>query len=643
MQGAAALRAAEKEWLHTQAIFTLRRYAYGATLALTAMIAETLRWGYTFDQTMASSRAALSPVITGAQDLNAELFHLFNFAKYTPFQFKDITTAFRQMYLGFRPFGISVGETNNVIQAMVDNLSATGRTTPGALNRVAVALQHMANLGHLTGQAVQQLARDGIQIMPALRKELHLTGDDMHRIGALGIPVQQVLDAIVKYTETTPGLMNAAYRQSQTFGGSLTTLKDNISEVMGAMISGPFSHGPSFISGINKTFDTITNQIEANVRAGKGMGITWNYVAGVFESRYPVLRGFFTALNLAFQYAKALANIIANSLLPAIKNAAYTLLPLYILLKLFADILSLVGHHGTVLTWILTILIGNWLVYRQILILVAIKQAIMTALTWAQVTATLVLTAWNERLILSEEGVVAGAGSMGRAQKALVLVTMALGAAVAWVTETVTLMYYAFGYAEGIIPGLAAAFEVLWAAMGPVGWIILIISAIAILGILYWRVKSFRDLVNDTVTWIWRHGWMLGIVFLGMIGPILLVAKAIELLVKHFQTLVRWAKEAWKYTGGAVVGAASDTWKFLGLQEGGTVSRSGIFLVGERGPELVALPGGASVTPGAGMAINTGGGGISLPDINLRSIIQIDGKQVAEAVSRHRLDAAARA
>lgn len=63
------------------------------------------------------------------------------------------------------------------------------------------------------------------------------------------------------------------------------------------------------------------------------------------------------------------------------------------------------------------------------------------------------------------------------------------------------------------------------------------------------------------------------------------------------------------------------------LASGGTVTRSGMALVGERGPEVLALPGGASVIPlGSG---GGGGGGMAMP-----SVIQLvlpDGRVLAEA------------
>jgi hypothetical protein len=422
--------------------------------------------------------------------------------------------------------------------------------------------------------------------------------------------------------------------------------------MMGALISGPYTHGPSFIKNLNSTFDIIGKTIEANAAAGKGSSITWGEVTKIFEDRYPAMKSFFALLNLGYEYAKALGLILTNSVIPAFKNAAYVLVPLYLVLKIVADLFLLTGHHGTVLAWVLTILIANWLIYRQILVIVAVYNAIAAATTWALATAEMVAAVWSLRLSISEWKVFNASIAMGRAQKALVIVTMLLNTVMAWAAETAAVMATAYVLAGGGIAGVTAATYALigaiWtllASVPIVGWIALLIIGF---GLLYWKVKWFRDMVNDTAQWIWKHWVLVSIVFAATIGPVLLLAKAIQFLANNYRTLVRWASEAAKWIGGTfgkVIHAPGRALHAIGLQEGGYISRPGAFWVGERGPELVTLPVGASVIPAtAGQAVKPSpAAGLHLPDINLKSVLVVDGKQLAESVSRHRLDAAARA
>jgi len=151
----------KRSYLMNQALFTVRRMLYGTTLAFVAAGAMAFKWGFQFNSAMQQARVALAPVFGSTKALNKELDYLFNFTKYTPFQFKDVTSAFRMLYAAFHPLGISVATTNLTIKSLTDSLSYAGKTAPGQLNRAALALQHMAYQGHLTGYAVNQLSRDG--------------------------------------------------------------------------------------------------------------------------------------------------------------------------------------------------------------------------------------------------------------------------------------------------------------------------------------------------------------------------------------------------------------------------------------------------------------------------------------------------
>jgi phage-related tail protein len=73
------------------------------------------------------------------------------------------------------------------------------------------------------------------------------------------------------------------------------------------------------------------------------------------------------------------------------------------------------------------------------------------------------------------------------------------------------------------------------------------------------------------------------------------------------------------------------------LARGGFVSKSGSYLVGERGPELVNLPGGSNVTPNHAMGntihvhIN---GRVGASDSEIRDIAKKVGAMVSREINR---------
>jgi tape measure domain-containing protein len=335
----------KRSWLMNQALFTLRRYAYAGTLALTAMGGIALKWGFSFNQTMSSASRALMPVMHNTQAVHAELSDLFQMAKYSPFRFQDLTTGFRTMYLAMRPLGISAKTVTQTMQAMVDSLAASGKTSESNLLRVSTALQHMAYQGRLTGYTVNQLARDGVPIFAALHKELGLSGDQIHRIATLGIPTAVVLAAINKYVESTPGYMHAARNQAKTLGGELTTLKDNISQTMGALTLGGFQKiQGGILPSINNMFDKVALAIKKN-RTGK---LTLGQFFNVAEQVYPWLKPIEMLVKTLFDFGKALLRFFLKVVWPPLKMVIIPTLFIVVgLLKALTAAMNFLSDHKT--------------------------------------------------------------------------------------------------------------------------------------------------------------------------------------------------------------------------------------------------------------------------------------------------------
>ena len=79
---------------------------------------------------------------------------------------------------------------------------------------------------------------------------------------------------------------------------------------------------------------------------------------------------------------------------------------------------------------------------------------------------------------------------------------------------------------------------------------------------------------------------------------------AIKSSIKGISSAISGVSSAFGAVGNVAGGIVS---AIPGLQHGGTITRSGAALVGERGPEVVSLPRGAQVAPlgaGGGITIN---------------------------------------
>src|SRR5262252_3963981 len=299
--GRAMKRTADRTWLMNQAMFTLRRYVYYGTLALTGLAAAALKMGFDFNNAMQTATVALQPFFDTTEQLNGALNRLWIIAKYTPFQIKDMTLAFRALFPSFQALGISSDQTIDTIQALIDALSVAGKVSGPALNRVTVALQHMAFQGRLTGITVNQLARDGIPMFAILHKELGVSADQMHRIGQLGIPASVAMRAIIQYMRTTPGYAGAAMRQSRmTLIGLWSTFKDNVSRMAGMLEKDAFGRIQGRVSALDDWFNRFFQHFQGravSLRAvlvyafGGGAGIFWDQLSADLKLLWSIFSG----------------------------------------------------------------------------------------------------------------------------------------------------------------------------------------------------------------------------------------------------------------------------------------------------------------------------------------------------------------
>jgi TP901 family phage tail tape measure protein len=189
--------------------------------------------------------------------------------------------------------------------------------------------------------------------------------------------------------------------------------------------------------------------------------------------------------------------------------------------------------------------------------------------------------------------------------------------------------------------GLTAALLAL-----PITWLILGLVA---LGVGVYEVvthfKFFKRVAMDVWHWLTGH-----LKWVALFAPGIAI---IILVVKHFRSIENVAKDVWHWIEKIVKGIAkihmpsvggiashipgaglvSSAKHLLGFADGGTVPMTGRYLVGERGPEVVTLQGGAHVTPNDALGSEL---------VTAPIYVQIDRDVVAKAVARVVADRKAR-
>lgn len=594
--GYAMEESSKKSWLFNQALFTLRRFAYMGTLAMVGFGAEALKWGFQYNSAMQTARVALQPFFADSQGLNDALQQLFQISKYSSFTIKDMTLSFRALYPAMHLIGISSGQTIQTLQALINALSVAGKVSGPSLNRVTVALQHMAFQGRLTGLTVNQLARDGIALYPVLNKELGVTEDQMHRIGQLNIPANVAMQAIIRFYTQAPGFAGAAARLARgTVQGQFQIFRDNMSRLMGGIEKDVFQKMQGRLNDLGNWFNRFFAHFgNRAVSLRTVLVYAFGGGAGLFYDQV------IADLRLLWQIFVGLVRDITQS--KAIWVGLYGVLVLLHGILIFVNFV--VKNFGWLINVLVPLLVG-WKIATFLL---------NVQLKW--------LRFWTEVDTAAQEGM-ASATAILRARTLIY-------AAAAWAASVAT---QALSWAQliwgdimqfGLMPTLIGVIGELWAMTAALlaNPVFDVIAGFILLGVatyvLYTKWKWFRDFVNgffdelknnaralkdsfSPLIWFFEN---LVSVVTNLLGLIQQLIDKVEFLHKIEKAITPPIPHLGKgRSAGARVADFVTSLIFPGVgafgafATGGVVPSAGPYLVGERGPEMMMLPAGASIIP----------------------------------------------
>lgn len=171
------------------------------------------------------TRIAFTTLLGTTDAANKHLEKLRDFAAKTPFEFDDLTRASRRMQaLGF--------EAEKVIPMLTSIGDATAAMGGGAemVDRVTTALGQMRSATKVTREDMNQLTEVGIPAWEILSKAIgKSTAQTMDLVTKGVVPADQAIQALLGGMSGKFG--DAMAKQSETFNGKLSTLKDSVTEL----------------------------------------------------------------------------------------------------------------------------------------------------------------------------------------------------------------------------------------------------------------------------------------------------------------------------------------------------------------------------------------------------------------------------
>lgn len=572
-------KSAKRGFPMNQALFTARRLLYGLTAAITAATASFFVMGLQFNATMENNTVAMSFLLGSTEKATAELNTLYDLAATTPFSFADITDAARR----FLAFGFSVDDTNRYLSATADAIAALGGDQT-IIPRVVRAFGQISAKGRLMGQELLQLTEAGIPAFRYLRQELGLTGKQIQNIGRLGIPAKTAIDAIVRGMEGDPargGFGGAADLLQNTVTGQLNTIKDYADQLFGTILTAPFR-------AIRESLPRFSSTLREMTEAMKNEGFM--AMVRVIDEHIGGNGRLIMTINWLIGVLGSLKQILMEGVWPALwANAKIIGMILMPFLWALSEVLKLVADISS--GWLAPAIMGLTFIWME------------------EYTALKLVCMWTKYLIFKEKMLVFWRAANVRIAKIQVFLTSAQALVMMRLVAATILTILWMKVLTFTTWLLNAA---LWA--NPITWVVLAfvaLIAIVVVAIKYWGA------ITKAVQWTWDK----------------------------LKAFAGWMKDHWYLFGPAGwVAKGIDVAKGIipGLAEGGTVMSPGTVLVGERGPEMLTLPRGATVTPLSVNSLSAQGGGVMNIQI-YPATIEIDGREIAEVVFNHRLDRIARA
>ena len=213
-----------------------------------------------YNAQLEQTRVAFASMLGSEAQANAMIGNLQKFAAETPFEMPGIRDAAQQLLA----FGYDADEIIPTLTALGNAASGLGKGDVG-FGQLAFVFGQIRTTGKLMGNDVMQLAQLGVPVKDILAKNLGLTKEELANVGELGIDANTAIRALTDgMNERFPEMMK---KQSETFEGVLSNIKDNIGQAFGLTGLPLFEEAKRVLLEIKNITDTMLT----NAQSGKNL------------------------------------------------------------------------------------------------------------------------------------------------------------------------------------------------------------------------------------------------------------------------------------------------------------------------------------------------------------------------------------
>ena len=237
-------------------------------------ISEVTKMGVEYNAQIETYQTALTTLTGSAEEANKIIEQVKKDAASTPFEVASLVKG-NQLLISA---GLSAEQARDDILALGNAISATGGGEE-ELSRMVVNLQQIKNVGKASALDIKQFAYAGIDVYGLLAD---YTGKTREEVTDLEISYEDLTGALKFASQEGGKYFNAMEKQSKTFNGQLSNLKDNFMAFLGEVtiplftflkdevlpvINGILDGTLGIDEGINKLTETFLNGVMSMVNS----------------------------------------------------------------------------------------------------------------------------------------------------------------------------------------------------------------------------------------------------------------------------------------------------------------------------------------------------------------------------------------
>lgn len=300
------------------------KVAAGALAAGTAAVGGLIAKGISYNNQMEQYQTSFTTLLEGNQAAADGLVSsLKEMADTTPFEMTDMSSA-AQTLLGF---GVAADKVMPSLQALGD----VSQGNSERFSNLSLAFAQVQAAGKLTGQDLLQFVNAGFN---PLQEMSRTTGKSLaelkEEMSEGAISAEMVADAFQSATSEGGRFYQSMEKQSKTFSGQISTIKDNVNSLIGTLTKGLQQDlAANFLPQINESLSSLNSAFTSGGMEGF-LNALPTAIDGIMSAITTKLQtGLPTIINIVVSALNSIVNSIAGylpSLVSTIGNGLLQLL-----------------------------------------------------------------------------------------------------------------------------------------------------------------------------------------------------------------------------------------------------------------------------------------------------------------------------